>query len=87
MSDTDKILQAIAEMQKDIHGLRNEVRSLNLEVKNVDLKVEAFHNEQTKANTEIISAIFEAIDVNATDTEKRLIRIEKHLNLPPHNNG
>ena len=80
MNDTDKILQAIAEMQKNLHNLQGEV-------KNLDLKVEAFHHEQTNANTEIISILTEAIEVNATDTEKRFNRIEKHLNLPPHDNG
>jgi len=132
MTDTDKILHALAEMQKDIHSLKegqatlqgdvkslkegqksleegqkvlqntvnqqgkaiaelqegqialqSDVKSLKDGQKTLELKVEAFHTEQTKANTEILTMLTDMNEINAHAMDRRVTRIEKHLNLPP----
>src|SRR5215212_6656686 len=118
MTDTDKILHALAEMQKDIHSLKEgqttlqgDVRSLkegqqSLEEgqkvlqntanqqgkaiaelregqKTLELKLEAFHSEQTKANIQILTTLTDMNEINTQDMDKRVTRIKKHLDLPP----
>src|SRR4051812_36066435 len=104
MTDTDKILQALARLEagqltlqetvnqqgNSIRGLQetvnhqgNTIRGLQEGQQNLDLKVEAFHSEQIKANQEILSTLVEFGEINARHTDQRLTRIEKHLNLPP----
>ena len=110
MTDTDKILHALAEMRKDIHflkegqaalqhtvnqqgnaiaGLQEGQKALQTDVKSIkegqqtlELKVEAFHTEQTKANTEILTMLTDMNEINTQDMDKRVTRIEKHLDLP-----
>ncbi len=114
MTDADKILQALGELQagqkafqatvgqlatrvghlqtaveqqgKAIADLQEGQKSLQEGQKTLDLKVEAFHTEQTKANEEIIRLIVDASEANGEAhkaLEKRVDRIEKHVGLPP----
>ena len=82
-----KTLQATVEQQgKAIAILQEGQASLQEGQKTLDLKVEAFHAEQTKANDEIIRLIVDASEANGEAhraLEKRVDRIERHLNLPP----
>jgi chromosome segregation ATPase len=70
-------------LEKGLQVLQGDVKSLQEGQKTTDLKVEAFHSEQKRANTEIVSTLHEIGEVNAKDTDKRFERIEKHLNFPP----
>jgi predicted nuclease with TOPRIM domain len=65
-----------------IPALQEGVKSLKEGQQTLELKVEVFHSEQRRANAEIIGTLHDIGEVNARDTEKRLARIEKHLNLP-----
>jgi predicted nucleic acid-binding Zn-ribbon protein len=52
----------------------------------LDLKVEAIHDYQQKAHTEIMGHLVETTEMSGRDhkaLEKRVARIEKHLDLPP----
>jgi peptidoglycan hydrolase CwlO-like protein len=113
-TDTNKILHALAEMQKDIHSLKEGQAALQGDVKSLtegqksleggqkdlqntanqqgkaiaelregqktlDLKLEAFHTEQVKANQEVLGTLTEVVDINAQHYDKRFTRIEKTL--------
>src|SRR4051794_14486486 len=106
MTDADKILQALEELQAGQKALQTTVCQLQTSVghlqttveqqgkaiadlqegqKALDLKVEAFHAEQTKANEEIIRLIVDASEANGEAhkaLEKRVDRIEKHVGSP-----
>ena len=89
MTDAEKILQVLGEMQKDIKSLQEGQKVLQADVKflkegqkTTDLKVEAFHEEQKQANMEILTSLSNVDEINAAATDKRFERIEKHLNLP-----
>jgi seryl-tRNA synthetase len=66
-----------------IKFLREDVKSLKAGQETLELKVEAYHLEQQQANTDILTILHDMVDITAKDTDKRLTRIEKHLNLPP----
>src|SRR3954452_21922926 len=97
MNDTQKILKALTELQegqralqttveqqgKQLANLQADVKGLNGRMDTLDLKVEVFHGEQTKANEEIIRIFHSIEEANQKEIEKRLERIERHLNLPP----
>jgi cupin superfamily acireductone dioxygenase involved in methionine salvage len=97
MSDTGKILDAITTLtqkvetlQADVKTLQNGQTSLQADVKNLkegqttaDLKMEQYHAEDKKADKEILLTLHDIAEINQKDTDTRLDRIEKHLNLPP----
>lgn len=84
-------------LQTDVKGIRSDVTSLQegqkvlqADVKilkegqeTLELKVEAFHSEQTKANIQILTTLTDMNEINTQDMDKRVTRIEKHLDLPP----
>ncbi len=80
-------LQTTVEQQgKAIADLQEGQKSLQEGQKTLDLKVEAFYTEQTKANEKIIRLIVDASEANGEAhkaLEKRVDRIEKHVGLPP----
>lgn len=52
----------------------------------LDLKVETVHDFQKKAHTEIMGHLIDTTEISGRDhkaLEKRVERIEKHLDLPP----
>jgi hypothetical protein len=52
----------------------------------LDLKVEAIHDYQKKAHNEIMGHLVDMTEISGRDhkaLEKRVERIEKHLDLPP----
>jgi hypothetical protein len=75
--------KAIAGLQEGQRVLEQGQKSLIERQTTLELKMEAFHTEQRRANSEIITTLHKIVEVNATETEKRVGRIEKHLNLPP----
>ena len=104
MTDTDKILQALAGLQqtvekqgkqltalqdtvenqsKAIAALQERQKALQAGQQTLELKVEAFHAEQKQANDEIIRIFHNIEEINHREIEKRVERIERHLNLPP----
>ena len=76
MTDTEKILQALQRLQTDVNSLKEGQQTL-------ELKVEAYHEEQKTANIEVITTLHDVISIDAKETDDRIARIEKHLNLPP----
>ena len=86
MTDTDKILQKLELLEAGQKVLQADVSAMKVEVAKIptlELNMEAFRAEQRAANTEIISTLHDIIEANAKETEKRFVRIEKHLDLPP----
>jgi tetrahydromethanopterin S-methyltransferase subunit G len=76
----------LANLQSDVTTLKTDVKGLHGRMDTLELKVEAFHSEQKQANDEILRIIVDASDANGEDhkaLEKRVDRIEKHLDLPP----
>ena len=76
MTDSEKILQALQRLQTDVNSLKEGQQTL-------ELKVEAYHEEQKTANVEVITTLHDVISIDAKETDDRITRIEKHLNLPP----
>ena len=76
MTDTEKILQALQRLQTDVNSLKEGQQTL-------ELKVEAYHEEQKTANVEVITTLHDVISIDAKETDDRITRIKKHLNLPP----
>jgi seryl-tRNA synthetase len=77
-------LQATVEKQgKAIAGLQEGQKTLREGQKTLELKVETFHAEQKQANEEIIRIFHNIEEINQEEIEKRVERIERHLNLPP----
>jgi len=79
----------LANLQTDIKGLGNRMgileqgqKRLKEGQKTLELKVEAFHSEQKRANVEIISTLHEIVEVNATDTEKVIAHLPLHKKFP-----
>ena len=97
MTDTDKILQALAGLQQTVEKQGKQLTALQDTVENqskaiaelqtgqktLELKVEAFHAEQKQANDEIIRIFHNIEEINHKEIEKRVERIERHLNLTP----
>jgi chromosome segregation ATPase len=94
-------LQSDVTAVKDVqHKQDNRLEALHTDVKDqgkrltaleagqiaLDLKVEAIHDYQKKAHTEIMGHLLDTTGMSDRDheaLEKRVTRIEKHLNLPP----
>ncbi|HZM22991.1 MAG TPA: hypothetical protein VFC02_14680 [Anaerolineales bacterium] len=94
LKDGQKTLQADVNSIKDIqqkHGERLESvesgqKELNAKVDNVELKVEVIHEYQQKAHGEIMGIMTDISEINGQEQkklEKRVERIEEHLELPP----
>jgi chromosome segregation ATPase len=77
-------LQDTVENQsKAIAALQERQKALQAGQQTLELKVEAFHAEQKQANDEIIQIFHNIEGINQKEIEKRVERIERHLNLPP----
>ena len=96
MNDIDKIIKMLEELQsgqKVLNGkvdtlehLKSDVKGLHGKVDAVELKVEAIHDYQQKAHTEIMGHLVESNEMNGQEKkelEKRIERVEKHVGLPP----
>jgi chromosome segregation ATPase len=92
-NNDDKILQALENIQADItalragqHTLEAGQKALESGLHTLDLKVEAIHTYQKKAHDEIMGHVIDINEIGDRDhkvLEKRVERIEKHLDLPP----
>ena len=83
LQDTVGGLQSTVENQsKAIAALQEGQKALQAGQQTLELKVEAFHAEQKQANVEIIRIFHNIEEINHKEIEKRVERIEKHLNLP-----
>jgi phosphopantetheine adenylyltransferase len=86
MNTDEKILKALENLQADVTALRGGQKTLEAGQQALEVKVEAIHDFQKKAHTEIMDSLFESNETtgHAQKTlEKRIERIEKHLGLPP----
>jgi hypothetical protein len=72
--------EEVTDAEKRLNGRMDK---LDGRMEALELNVESFRAEQKAANTEIISTLHDIIETNAKETEKRFVRIEKHLDLPP----
>jgi peptidoglycan hydrolase CwlO-like protein len=79
--------KSLEEGQKVLQNTANQQGKAIAELpegqKTLELKVEAFHSEQTKANIQILTILTDINEINTQDVDKRVTRIEKHLDLPP----
>jgi hypothetical protein len=67
-------------------ALQADVKELHRKVDNVEVKAEAIHEYQVKAHGEIMGIVTDISEINGQEQtllEKRIERIEKHLELPP----
>jgi outer membrane murein-binding lipoprotein Lpp len=93
MNDTQKILKALADIS-DVQDLietqgmqlNHKMDTLTKRMDTLELKTEAFHDEQRRANGEIMEHLLTSTEANG-EAHKELVkevdRIKKHLNLPP----
>src|SRR3712207_2441221 len=78
------VLQDTVENQsKAIAALQEGQKALQAGQQTLELKVEAFHAEQKQANDELIRIFHSIEEINHKEIEKRVERIERHLDLPP----
>jgi hypothetical protein len=94
MSDSDgKILKMLKDLRDDVTGIKTDVavlrggqKTLEAGQQALDLKVEAIHAYQKQAHDEIMGHVIDINEIGERDKqalEKRVERIEKHLDLPP----
>jgi hypothetical protein len=82
-----KQLEAV---QADVTVLRAGQKALEAGQQTLEVKVEAIHDYQKKAHTEIMGHLIESNEISGQEQkklekqfEKRIERIERHLGLPP----
>jgi hypothetical protein len=90
--DVKKILKMLAALQEDIAAIKTDVAILRGGQKVLEsgqealhLKAEAIHAYQQQAHTEIMGHVIDTTEISGHDhkaLEKRVERIEKHLDLP-----
>ena len=68
---------------KAIADLQDGQKTLQAGQQTLGLKVKTFHAEQKQANDELIRIFHNIEEINHKEIEKRVERIERHLNLPP----
>jgi hypothetical protein len=86
MNNDEKILKALEDLQADITAMKGDITALKNGQEQLDVKVEAIHDYQQKAHTEIMGHLVESNEMNGQEKkelEKRIERVEKHVGLPP----
>jgi hypothetical protein len=93
VNDIEKIVQMLKVLRDDVTALKTDVallrggqKALESGQEALNLKVEAVHTYQQQAHTEIMGHLIETTEMSDRDhktLEKRVARIEKHLDLPP----
>jgi Skp family chaperone for outer membrane proteins len=76
----------IEKQAKQLEALQADGKTLHAKLDTVELKVEAIHAYQKRAEAEIMDNLFESNKITGqaqSELEKRIARIEKHLGLPP----
>jgi chromosome segregation ATPase len=73
----------LTSLQLTVEKQGEAVKELQEGQKTLELKVEVFHTEQKQANQELIGIFHTIGEINTKALEKRVDRIEKHLDLPP----
>jgi tetrahydromethanopterin S-methyltransferase subunit G len=91
--DLQKILQMLDALREEVSAIKTDVAILRGGQKVLEsgqqalaLKVEAIHAYQKQAHTEIMGHVIDTSETSASDhkaLEKRVERIEKHVDLPP----
>jgi hypothetical protein len=89
----EKILQIVESLREAITAIKTNqqdegklLTALEAGQIALDLKVEAIHDYQKKAHNEIMGHLVDTTEMSDRDhkaLEKRVQRIEKHLDLPP----
>jgi hypothetical protein len=93
IDDVKKILQMLGVLREDVTNIKTDVallrggqKTLESGQQALDLKVEAIHAYQKQAHAEIMGHVIDIAEIGGSDQktlEKRVTRIEKHLDLPP----
>jgi hypothetical protein len=93
IEDVKKILQMLGVLREEVKDIKTDIallrggqKVLESGQQALDLKVEAVHAYQKQAHTEIMGHVIDASEMSERDQktlEKRMERIEKHLDLPP----
>ena len=82
---TQEDLHAIGALIKAEGDAIRKDMATKQDVERVDMKIEAVHEYQKKAHAEIMEKLVESNELNGQEVkklEKRVERIEKHLDLP-----
>jgi chromosome segregation ATPase len=80
------IEKQLEQQGKDITALKGDITALKNGQEQLEVKVEAIHDYQQKAHTEIMGHLVESNEMNGQEKkelEKRIERVEKHVGLPP----
>ena len=96
MNTDGEILKVLEDLQADVIAMKGDVGKIpaiekqlekqGKQLEALDLRVEAMHDYQKKAHAEIMDSLFESNEITGqaqNALEKRIVRIEKHLGLPP----
>jgi hypothetical protein len=93
IDDVKKILKMLGVLREDVTAIKSDVavlrggqKALESGQEALNLKVEAIHAYQKQAHTEIMGHMIDTTEIAGRDQktlEKRVSRIEKHLDLPP----
>jgi peptidoglycan hydrolase CwlO-like protein len=73
-------------LQADVRTQGKRLETLEAGQQTLELKVETIHEYQKKTHGEIMDSLFESNETTGRTQkalEKRIERIEKHLDLPP----
>jgi hypothetical protein len=85
-ADVSTIKDVQQKQGKRLEALETGQKTLESGQQALDLKVEAIHAYQKQAHDEIMEHLIESNEITGKDQqklEKRVDRIEKHLDLPP----
>lgn len=85
-TDVKTLNGKVDNLEADVTSVKDVQQKQGIQLDNVELKVEAIHEYQKKAHTEIMEHLIESNEINGQEQqelEKRITRIEKHLGLPP----
>ena|SRR6266446_9374184 len=93
MNTDEKILKALEDLKADVTVIKDvqqkqgkDIVALKIGQGQIELKTEAIHEYQKKAQAEIMEHLFESNEMSGRaqkELAKRVERIEKHLGLPP----
>lgn len=82
----ERLIDVQQKQGTQLEALQADVKGLHAKLDTVELKTEAIHAYQKKAQAEIMDSLFESNEITGhaqKELEKRIARIEKHLDLPP----
>ncbi len=84
LREIDKLLDK--KFEENLKPIRKELRELKERLENVEIKVEIVNKRVEQAQEETIETLTELMTTGYSNHEKRIKRIEAHLDLPTQKN-